>query len=44
MPPIFIFTIVGEMDKLGGLFAIAIITENIITLLSGRYIDKIGHY
>lgn len=40
--PIFIFTIVGELDSLGYLIALALILEKFLTLMAGHYTDKLG--
>jgi len=42
MVPIFIYTIVGELDTLGYLIALSIIVEKILTLFAGHYTDKLG--
>ena len=40
--PIFIYTIVGELNALGYLIALALIVEKICTLTAGHYTDKLG--
>jgi len=42
MVPIFIYTIVEELDALGYLIALSIIIEKIITLMAGHYTDELG--
>ncbi|MGB1540190.1 MAG: hypothetical protein ACPG80_04460, partial [Rickettsiales bacterium] len=42
MIPVFIFSIVGELDTLGYLVALALVVENICTLVSGHYTDRLG--
>ncbi len=42
MVPIFIYSIIGKMDVLGYLIAIAFVGEKILTLIAGHYTDKLG--
>jgi len=42
MIPLFIFTIVEQMDHLGYLIALTLIIEKIFTLFAGHYTDKFG--